>query len=345
MATRYEVVALPVTYFLNADGKGGGCDPRCPDRVLPDALGGESRGEPVKRSAGAQGEATIAPHTEAAPVDRAAALEQGAPGIPPNFVFWVLGAILALSVGGLVVEHLFSSVGLNQTPSAAPTTTTPGSVPPTTAAPASPGAGPTAPAPDRSLRAPLAAFMGLATLRGAPAPKFNLTAANGDPVPVSVPARPPSVVVLTFFDAPCNDICPVLASEIRDADADLGARASEVEFITVNTDPAALAAADASPAVDGAGLGSLANWRMATGPLAAVDAVWKDYGVSISLDPRTGLEGHNDVMDFVDPRGDLRYRATPFADESSNGTFSLPAPSEARWGAGIAAYAGRLIGG
>ncbi len=300
----------------------------------------------MTRSAGERGETGTVSHTEAAPVDRAAALEEGAPGIPPNFIFWVLGAILALSVGGLVAEHVFSAAGLNPTPAAAPGTTTPASAPPTTAAPAStPGAGPTIPAPDRSLAAPLAAFMGLATLRGAPAPDFDLTAANGDPVPVSVPARPPRVVVLTFFDAPCNDICPVLASEIRDADADLGARASDVEFVTVNTDPAALAAADSGPAADGTGLGSLANWRMATGPLAAVDAVWKAYGVSISLDPRTGLEGHNDVMDFVDPRGDLRYRATPFADESSKGTFSLPAPSEARWGAGIATYAGRLISG
>ncbi len=50
------------------------------------------------------------------PVDREAALAQGAPGIPPNFVFWLLGAVLVLSLGGLVGEHLFSSSGLNPTP-------------------------------------------------------------------------------------------------------------------------------------------------------------------------------------------------------------------------------------
>ena len=112
----------------------------------------------------------------------------------------------------------------------------------------------------------------------------------------------------------------------------------------MNTDPAALAAGDAGPAVVGTGLGSLPNWHMATGPLAAVDAVWKKYGVSISINQSTGLEGHNDVMDFVDERGDLRYRATPFADESSTGSFSLPAANVARSGEGIATYAGRLIG-
>lgn len=280
----------------------------------------------------------------AAPIDRAAALEEGAPGIPSNFVYWVLGAVLVLSVGGLLAEHLISAIGLNPSPTASSSTSTTASASrPKTASPA-PAAGPGAPTPaqDQSLQAPLPAFMGVSTLRPSAAPSFTLTGVGGNPV--SVPARPPSVVVLTFFDATCNDICPVLAAEIRDADADLGARASQVEFVTVNTDPVALAAGDAGPAIVGTPLGSLPNWHMATGPLPAVDAVWKAYGVSISLDPRTGLEGHNDVMDFVDAQGDLRYRATPFADESSHGTFSLPAASEARWGEGIAAYAGKLIG-
>ncbi len=295
----------------------------------------------MTKAADQKAKAATAPDTASEPIDRAAALEEGPPGIPPNFIFWVLGAILVLSVGGLLAERLFSSVGLNPSPTTVPTTRTPAPERPATALPRS---GRSITAPDRSLGAPLAAFMGLSTLRSAPAPDFNLTAANGDAVPVSMPARPPSVVVLTFFDAPCNDICPVLASELREADADLGARASEVEFITVNTDPDALAAADAGPAMNSTGLGSLANWRMATGPLTTLNAVWKAYGVSISLDSRTGLEGHNDVMDFVDARGDLRYRVTPFADESSKGAFSLPAASESRWAEGIASYAGRLVG-
>ncbi len=72
---------------------------------------------------------------------------------------------------------------------------------------------------------------------------------------------------------------------------------------------------------------------MVTGPLASVDAVWKTYGVSISLNQNTGLEGHNDVMDFVDEHGDLRYRATPFADESSTGSFSSARRQTRRVGA------------
>jgi cytochrome oxidase Cu insertion factor (SCO1/SenC/PrrC family) len=271
---------------------------------------------------------------EPPPIDRAAALAQGAPGIPAQFIWWVLGVVLVVSLVGLLGEHLFSSSGLNPTPA---TTTTAAN--PVRTAPANT---PAPPAPDRSIDAPLASFMGLTVPGARRATPFDLTDQHGQPV--SVPAQPARVVVLTFFNAPCNDICPVLASEIQQADADLGARAGDVEFVTVNTDPAALAASTETPAVDGTGLGALPNWHMVTGPLASLNPLWKAYGVSISLDTKTRLEAHNDVMDFVDPQGVVRYRATPFADESSTGAFTLAAASEARWAQGMATYAGRLVG-
>ena len=111
------------------------------------------------------------PHPQP-PLDRRAALAQGAPGIPANFVFWVLGAVLVLSLGGLVGEHLFSSAGLN------PTATTPT----TTPAPRAPSVAPAAPAPtsDRSLSAPLPAFMGLSITAPAPGPGL-LAARSGRP--------------------------------------------------------------------------------------------------------------------------------------------------------------------
>jgi cytochrome oxidase Cu insertion factor (SCO1/SenC/PrrC family) len=271
---------------------------------------------------------------DSAAIDRAAALAEGAPGIPAQFVWWVLGVILVLSLGGFLGEHLFSSGGLNPTPAA--TTTAPNpvrTVPADTPAP---------PAADRSLAAPLPSFMGLTVPRPLRATPFVLTDQHGQSV--SVPAQPARVVVLTFFNAPCNDICPVLASEIKQADADLGARAGDVEFVTVNTDPSALAASAETPAVNGTGLDALPNWHMVTGPLTTLNPLWKAYGVSISLNIKTGLEAHNDAMVFLDPQGIVRYRATPFADESSTGAFTLAAPSEARWAQGMATYAGRLFG-
>ena len=265
------------------------------------------------------------------PIDRAAALAEGAPGIPAKFIYWALGVALVVSLGGLIGERVFSSAGLNPV-----ATTTPQRMATTV-----PAATPTVPTPDRSLNSSLASFMGLSVLAPHHVTPFTLTDQGGRPTPV--PAPSPRVVIVTFFNAPCNDICPVVAAEIVQADADLGPAASDVEFVTVNTDPTALAQSAEAPVLSETGLGALSNWHMVTGPLATLNAVWKAYGISISVDKKTGLEAHNDVMAFIDGRGDLRYRATPFADEGTTGTFSLPPATIARWGQGIATYAGRLI--
>ena len=66
--------------------------------------------------------------------------------------------------------------------------------------------------------------------------------------------------------------------------------------------------------------------------------------MSVSVDTKTGLEAHSDVLDFIDPQGFLHDRATPFADETATGSFSLPATSVDRWGQGIATYAQQMIG-
>ena len=271
------------------------------------------------------------PGPTVAPIDRAAALAEGAPGIPAKFVYWVLGVALVVSLGGLIGEHLFSSAGLNPVPTTAPQRV----------ATTVPVATPTVPSPNRSLNSSLASFMGLSTLTPHPATPFTLIDQGERPTPVPAPSS--RVVIVSFFNAPCNDICPVEAAEIVQADADLGMAASDVEFVTVNTDPTALAESAEAPTLSKTGLGALPNWHMVTGPLATLNAVWKAYGVSISVDKKTGLEAHNDVMTFIDGHGDLRYRATPFADESTTGTFSLPPTTIARWGKGIATYAGRLI--
>jgi len=265
------------------------------------------------------------------PIDREAALAQGPPGIPPKFVFWTLGVVLVVSLGGLLGEHLFSSAGLNPVARTVPRS----------AATTVPVVTPGIPTPVRSIDSSLASFMGLTVLAPHRASPFTLTDQSG--LPIQVPAPPPHVVVLTFFNAPCNDICPVEAAELEQADTDLGAAAADVEFVTVNTDPLALSQSEDGPVLSETRLADLPNWHILTGPLATLDSTWKAYGVSISVDKKTGLEAHNDVMAFVDAQGNLRYRATPFANESATGTYSLPAASILRWGRGIATYSERLI--
>jgi cytochrome oxidase Cu insertion factor (SCO1/SenC/PrrC family) len=294
--------------------------------------------DPRTGTGGTPAREDVVPHSGLVPdpasqrVDRAAALAQGAPGIPPKFVFWALAVVLVVSLGGLLGEHVFSSAGLN--PVATTTPRSPVHVAQRLL--------PQAPAPAQSISASLPSFMDLSTLRAHRASPFTLIDQRGAATPV--PAPPPVVVVLSFFNAPCNDICPVEADEIEQADHDLGSAAADVEFVTVNTDPSALAPSAETPVFNDTGLNALPNWHMLTGPPASLNSIWRSYGVSITVEAKTGLEAHTDVMDFIDGEGYLRYRATPFADESKTGTFSLPPASVARWGQGIATYASRILG-
>ena len=265
--------------------------------------------------------------------ERAEAFRRTEPKIPPRFALLVVGLAAVLGVAGVIGERVISGIGLN--PSSAATETPPpvpsSVVSPSPSAPSTPEVG-----------APLPAFMGITVLGGGPAPAVILDDQGGRVVTLA--GEHGEAIVLSFFDAPCQDICPVVSAELVQAAADLGKDASRVAFLTVDTDPLELSASPASQAAARDGLAHVAQWRFLTGTLPALDAVWRAYGVSVQVSPTTGLVAHNDVIYFIDPAGRLRYRATPFADEDTAGVFRLPPASVARWGQGIATYARAVLG-
>ena len=266
--------------------------------------------------------------------ERAEAFRRPEPKIPPKFALIVVAALVGLGVGGTLLEHLLSSVGLNPDASNAgqTTATTSGS-----ALIAPPGSPPSTP----QVGAPLVQFMGISPRSGA-APGFSLEDQAGHLT--SLADERGHAVVLTFFDAPCLDICPVESAELLQAAHDLGPAQSRVVFLTVNTDPLALSSAPASTGAVRTGLGTVTTWHFLTSNLTTLNAVWRDYGVSVNVSRTSGVVAHNDVMYFVDPSGRLRYEATPFADESSSGAYSLAPASIDRWGQGIANYTRQLLG-
>jgi len=296
---------------VSVDVEGHGSDPA--DRPEEDSVGEESTGRPPV-------------------VDRAAAFAANPPPIPRKFVYWLLAGAAALGLGGLGLEHLVSAAGLNPVPGAhSPSVTTTTAV----AAPPPPGR-------PGQLSASLSAFMDVTSARGAPAPPIGLIDQSGQPYSLSADAT--KATVLTFFNGPCNDICPVLAAEIARADADLGVEAAHVEFVTVNTDPSVLSVSGLADAEAASGLSSLPNWSMLTGSLSAMDTVWKSYGITIPVVQKTGAEAHNNFIYFIDPQGREVYRAAPFANESRSGTYSLAPTDVDRWATGIAAYAVKVTG-
>jgi protein SCO1/2 len=265
-------------------------------------------------------------------VDRAAAFAANEPPVPRKFVHWVLAGAVVLGLGGLGLEHLYSTAGLNPKPTAHSTSVT------TTTSPAAPTAPPSGHR--AQLSASLPSFMDLTSMRDRPAPPIHLIDQSGQPYSLSTSAT--KATVLTFFNGPCNDICPVMAAEIAQADADLGAEAAHVEFVTVNTDPSALSVSGLAGAEAASKVSTLSNWTILTGSLSAMDNIWKSYGIAITVVQKTGAEAHNNFVYFIDPQGREIYRAAPFANESPSGSYSLPSTDTDRWATGIAAYAAKV---
>jgi protein SCO1/2 len=263
------------------------------------------------------------------PVDRKAALRAGSVPVPRRFVVWVIAGFAVLGLGGVAAEHFIGNSGVESVIST-PTTVLAG-----TGAPPSTPTTPTGPA----VGASPSAVIGLRRLRPNVPPALDLTDQNGTPWSLSQVRG--KVVVLSFLNAECNDVCPVLGAEIVQADQLLGSRASSVAFVIVNTDPLELSITP--PVLTQTGLDSLPNVTFLTGPLSNLSRVWKAYGVTVALSNTTRLVSHNDVMEFIGPSGRFALQATPFGDEDSFGVYSLDPATIHAFARGVAAAAGRLI--
>ena len=96
---------------------------------------------------------------------------------------------------------------------------------------------------------------------------------------------------------------------------------------------------DAFGALLQSGLATLPNWRILTSPLATLNAVWRNYRVSVDVDEANQVVTHTDVIYVIGPGGDLRYSVTPFANESRAAVYSLTPSLIDRFGHGLATYA------
>jgi protein SCO1/2 len=272
--------------------------------------------------------------TGRAPVDRAAALRAGSAPIPRKVTYWIIAGFAVLGLGGVLIEHFIGNDGVTARVATPPTTLAGTSLtaPPTPAAPSAPPIG-----------ASPSAFIGLSRLSGAPAPAVSLQRPDGTPWTLAQ-ARG-RVVVLGFFNAECNDICPVLAAELTQADQLLGPKSGSVDFVVVNSDPSETSLSPPPPALTRAGLSGLANVTFLNGALPDLNRVWAGYGITVAVDNTTRVVTHSDIIYFIDPGGRLRMSATPFADEDRLGRFTLAPDSIQKFAQGTAQAAESLVGG
>ena len=287
--------------------------------------------------AGGPGPGQAAPAPERP--DRAAALAGGPSKVPRAFIVAALACIALLGLGGAALDRAFPGTGDGS--AAGGTVTTLGNYPPPFVVTTVVRGDPTRAA-DPQLPASQSALMGLQKLTVMAAPGFSLVDKRDQRT--SLAGLRGRVVVLTFFNSACDDICPVMETELLRAHADLGADAARVSLLTVNTDPLGLSRAEAGPAEKGS-LSAVPTWQFLTGSLGQLDSVWRSYGVAVDVQTSTRTVSHNEVMYFIDALGRVRDRATPFANETRSGVYSLALSTQANWAAGIADEARYLLGG
>ena len=164
-----------------------------------------------------------------------------------------------------------------------------------------------------------AALNGSPNLVNSPAPGFTLVDQAGTAVTLHSLAG--KAVVLTFLDPTCTSDCPLIAQELRVADAQLGADAAKVQMVAIvnnplYTSPAATAAFDRQE-----GMGQLANWSFLTGPLPDLQQAWNSYGVQTAISPAGGMVAHSDLVFLIDGSGRLRVVLT--SDPGGQGDAAL----------------------
>ena len=187
----------------------------------------------------------------------------------------------------------------------------------------------------------MAAFIGLKEIANAQASPFTLRdQANQN---WSLSGAKGKVVVLSFYNVNCNDVCPVLGAEIREAHQLLGRDQSKVEFAVVNTDPKQISVSSQSPALREPGLSRISSLSFLTGSVQALNRVWTTYGVQVNVGAKVSEVTHNNVLYFVGANGDLDAYARPFATVTSSGHYSSSSSSIHLYAQAIAATAVSLL--
>jgi cytochrome oxidase Cu insertion factor (SCO1/SenC/PrrC family)/cytochrome c biogenesis protein CcdA len=163
------------------------------------------------------------------------------------------------------------------------------------------------------------------------APGFTLTDQRGKPLSLS--SLRGKSVVLVFFDNHCHELCPLFSEDVRAAAADLGPLARRVAFVAVNVNPFYPQVRYDIAFNRRVGLDKVRDWYFLTGPLPALDAVWRAYGAQPTVGPDKSVT-HTSIIEFIDPQGKVR----------ALGNYGPSSADSTRWGYGLAMMAEDLLG-
>jgi cytochrome oxidase Cu insertion factor (SCO1/SenC/PrrC family) len=150
-----------------------------------------------------------------------------------------------------------------------------------------------------------------------PAPAFRLADQNGRTVTLA--SLRGKVVLLTFLDPVCVSDCPLIAQEVRAAGQLLGSDAQHVELVAIVLNPLYYSVAYTRAFDQQEGLTSVPDWLFLTGSPAALEKLWRAYGVVAEISPGGTMVAHSDLAFVIDRSGIMRKE---LSDDPGPGTAS-----------------------
>jgi cytochrome oxidase Cu insertion factor (SCO1/SenC/PrrC family) len=137
-----------------------------------------------------------------------------------------------------------------------------------------------------------------------PAPAFQLTDQNGQPV--SLASLHGKVVLMTFLDPVCTSDCPIIGAEFKEAGVMLGSADKDVELVAIVANPIYRSVAFTQAFDREEGLSTVSNWLFLTGSSSQLSHVWSQYGVAAEILPAGAMVDHSDLALVIDRTGHIR---------------------------------------
>lgn len=152
-----------------------------------------------------------------------------------------------------------------------------------------------------------ASFPGGDAVPSRPAPAINLTDYRGQPIDLArLKGRP---VLVAFLYTHCHDLCPIVASKVHIAFAELPP-AKRPLFLAVSVDPAHDTPASAAAFNRRHLTGGEIDWLL--GSRAELEKVWSAWGVKPERNAKDPEEiEHNAEIFAIDPQGRIRALYPP----------------------------------
>ena len=135
------------------------------------------------------------------------------------------------------------------------------------------------------------------SLGGQPAPGIRLVNQFGQHMALSQFRG--KVVILSFVDSQCTNVCPLTTASMLEAKQLLGAAGSQVQLLGVDANPKAISRSDVMAYSRVHGM--VNQWDFLTGSLAQLEAVWRAYDIAVQI--QRGMIDHTPALFVIDQRG------------------------------------------